>query len=99
MRTCSDFAVNASRVPSRDTAVSVSGPGPIVRRSIPVAFKRFRIHGQLPYVSSASIGALEINSLAGRGPSEREVDGPLSPDVSNGNLFELFFNVGEQFPT
>src|SRR5438094_9724861 len=49
----------------------------------------FRIHDQLPDISRASIGTLEIDRLAGRGPSEGKVNRPLSPDIAYGDLFEL----------
>src|SRR5690242_4570437 len=37
LRICSDFDVNANRLPSGETPISVSGPGPVVKRSIAVA--------------------------------------------------------------
>ncbi len=44
LRICSDFAVKANRLPSGETAISVSGPGPVVKRSIAMAR---RVYGSM----------------------------------------------------
>src|SRR3954452_13475620 len=76
---------------SRDRGFGVR-PGTGRQAFDPDRFQRVRVHEQLPNVSRASIGALEINSLAVRGPGEREVYGPLSHNSSNRHIFELLLN-------